>query len=344
MAFVRIPKGWELPESLVTDEDVYWNRRRFIKASTTMCAAAAVGLLGCAGEQKPRKQSALETAGPQVAPEDLGPLRFGIEEQSAYPNVTPNPSFAVPEGRTLTTHQNAAAYNNFYEFTSAKKSVWKRVGDFRTRPWTVDVGGLVQKPQTFDIDDLLRFPHEERIYRLRCVEAWAMVVPWCGFPMRALIDRVQPLATAKYVRFITASRPEQMPRVKTTPWYPWPYHEALRIDEAAHDLTMLVTGLYGQHLPRQNGAPLRLIVPWKYGYKSIKSIVRIEFVAEQPPTFWHTLEPDEYSFLSNVEPTVAHPRWSQAMERDIETDEKHETQRFNGYGEWVASMYGAPPR
>ena len=166
-----------------------------------------------------------------------------------------------------------------------------------------------------------------------------MVVPWTGFPLRALLDRVQPLASAKFVRFTTAARPEQMPHLKSTAWYPWPYHEALRIDEAAHDLTMLVTGLYGKPLPRQNGAPLRLIVPWKYGYKSIKSIERIEFVAEQPTTFWNSLEPEEYSFLSNVEPTQPHPRWSQAVERDIQTNEQHETLRFNGYGEWVAALY-----
>jgi sulfoxide reductase catalytic subunit YedY len=204
----------------------------------------------------------------------------------------------------------------------------------------VEIGGLVEKPQTLDIDDLLRrMPHEERIYRHRCVEAWSMVVPWVGFSMKALIEEVRPFAEAKYVRFETANRPLQMSGLKNSAWYPWPYHEALHIKEAANELTMLVTGLYGKPLPRQNGAPLRLVVPWKYGYKSIKSIVKIEFLRDKPSTFWTSLAPDEYTFESNVDPTVPHPRWSQAMERDIETDNRLQTQPFNGYAEWVDGLY-----
>lgn len=338
MSNVHLPRGWEVPESRVTDEQVYWNRRKFLKAS--LGAAAGLYIPGCSSRQRPHESSALESEGPVIAPEDLGPLKFGIEHPDApYPTATPNPAFVTTPERPLAKHQIAAAYNNFYEFSSAKKSVWKRVGEFRTHPWKLEVGGLAHKPQTFDLDDLFAFAHEERIYRHRCVEAWAMVVPWCGFPLRTLLERVEPMGTAKFVRFETAHRPEQFPRVKATQWYPWPYHEALRIDEATNDLAMLVTGMYGKALPRQNGAPVRLVVPWKYGYKSIKSIVKIELVAEQPTTFWNTLEPDEYSFLSNVEPTIPHPRWSQEMERDIQTDEKHPTLRFNGYGEFVADMY-----
>lgn len=345
MSIVRIRKGWDLPESRVTDEDVYWNRRRFLKASTSACAAAALGLLGCRSGPRPHEHSALDPAADLddvAAPADLGPLDYGIAAVDApYPTVTRNPRFAAtPDGRTMVSYENAASYNNFYEFTTSKKSVWKKVGKFETRPWTVEITGLVQKPQTLDIDDLIaKMPHEERIYRFRCVEAWSMVVPWCGFPLKALLDRVQPLGSAKFVRFHTVNRPEQMPGLKRASWYPWPYHEALRIDEAVNELTLMVTGLYGKRLPRQNGAPLRLIVPWKYGYKSIKSIVKIELVAEQPPTFWNSLEPKEYTFLSNVDPQVPHPRWSQAMERDIQTDTKIETLPFNGYGELVASMY-----
>ncbi len=343
MSNVRRVKGWELAESLVTDEALYLDRRRFLRASTTLCASASLGLLGCASGRPHERDALTPEALDTPDPASLGPVEFGIEHPDAfYPEAARNAAFAVPAGRVLATHQTAASYNNFYEFTSAKKSVWKKVGAFQTRPWTVEIGGLVHKPMTLDIDDILRrMPHEERIYRHRCVEAWTMVVPWSGFPMKALFDLVQPLGTAKFVKFYSAGRPAQMPRLKASTWYPWPYHEALRMDEASNDLAMLVTGLYGKSLPRQNGAPLRLVVPWKYGYKSIKSIVKIEFVAEQPTTFWHTLEPEEYSFLSNVEPTIPHPRWSQAIERDIQTDQKHETTRFNGYGEFVSSLYSA---
>jgi sulfoxide reductase catalytic subunit YedY len=345
MPHIILPKSWELTDADVTDEDVYFNRRKFMKASAGACAAAALGMFGCRtprGGVHEHSELTAKSHAPNIAPDGVGPLEYGIQDVGAsLPNAQKNPEFgSVPDGRTLVTHEKAASYNNFYEFTTQKDKVWKKVGEFDTRPWTVEVGGLVQRPRTFDVDDLLtEMPHEERIYRFRCVEAWSMVVPWTGFPMRKLLDSVEPLGKAKFVRFWTAERPKQMPGLKNSPWYPWPYHEALRLDEARNDLTLLVTGLYGKRLPRQNGAPLRLIVPWKYGYKSIKSIVRIELVAEKPPTFWNTLAPEEYSFWSNVDPEVPHPRWSQAMERDIQTNEQIPTKKFNGYGESVADLY-----
>jgi sulfoxide reductase catalytic subunit YedY len=205
----------------------------------------------------------------------------------------------------------------------------------------VEIGGLVPRPGTYDLDTLVRrLGLEERIYRFRCVEAWSMTVPWTGFPLKKLVDLVQPLSSARFVRLVTAHRPAQMPGLAEDAGYPWPYQEGLRLDEAVNELTMLVTGLYGKVLPGQNGAPLRLIVPWKYGYKSIKSIVGIEFVEQQPATFWNTVQPAEYGFESNVDPSVPHPRWSQANERLIDNGESIPTLPFNGYGDYVAGLYG----
>lgn len=348
MANVILPPSWALPEYRVTDESVYLNRRQFMKGAGAGLITGALGLTGCAAPKAARQQTqavearALAVAS-QVADEsELGPLEFGIEKALTKfrPGAT-DPAFAAaPDGRVLTAHETAASFNNFYEFTTKKKDVWRRVGDFTTTPWSIEVAGLVHEPAVFDLNDLMtRFPAQERIYRHRCVEAWAMVVPWTGFPLRALLDLVKPMGSAKFVRFVTAQRPEQMPGLKNQSWYPWPYFEALRIDEATNPLTFLATGLYGRPLPRQNGAPARLVVPWKYGYKSIKSIVRIELVEEQPTTFWSSLVPDEYDFWSNVDPKVPHPRWSQATERDIQTGEKHPTLAFNGYADQVAGMY-----
>ncbi|MDX1567946.1 MAG: protein-methionine-sulfoxide reductase catalytic subunit MsrP, partial [Longimicrobiales bacterium] len=203
-----------------------------------------------------------------------------------------------------------------------------------------EVAGEVENPGTFDVADLEReLGLEERIYRHRCVEAWAMTVPWTGFPLRKLLDRVQPLSSANYIRFVSFDRPEQAVGQRTQNWYPWPYYEALRMDEARNELTMVVTGIYGEPMPKQHGAPVRIVTPWKYGYKSPKSIVRMEFVREQPPTFWNDMAPSEYGFFSNVNPEVPHPRWSQAEEEMIGTGEVYPTEVFNGYGEWVADMY-----
>ena len=202
-------------------------------------------------------------------------------------------------------------------------------------------GSLVDRPKVYDLDDLVRrMPLEERLYRFRCVEAWAMAVPWTGFPMKALINEVQPKSSARYVRMVTFQRPEQAPGQKSQPWYPWPYFEALTMEEAMNELTLLGTGIYGHALPKQHGAPIRLVAPWKYGFKSIKSIVSIEFTDKQPPTFWNKLAPSEYDFWANVNPNVPHPRWSQATERLISTGERVPSQLYNGYGEYVAHLYG----
>ena len=261
---------------------------------------------------------------------------------SGQPGVSPsrrNPKFTLD--RPITAEWAATSYNNFYEFhPTDKKLVKDRVGKFVTHPWKIEVGGLVNKPQTLDLDDLTRkFPLEERLYRFRCVEAWAMAVPWTGFPFSQLVKLADPKPEAKFVRFFSASRPDQMPGMKEAPWYPWPYFEALRLDEAMNPLTLLTTGLYGKPLPKQNGAPVRIIVPWKYGYKSPKSIVKIEFVAKQPKTFWNGIAPLEYGFYSNVNPKRPHPRWSQATEQMIPTMERRPTLAYNGYAKWVASLY-----
>ena len=241
-------------------------------------------------------------------------------------------------GEPANSYQDITNYNNFYEFSVDKEAVNPLSQDFTTEPWTVEVYGLVNNPRTYGIEDLLKFPQEERIYRLRCVEAWSMVIPWTGFPLASLLKEVEPTSDAKFVRFETVYRPEEMPGLRS-PFYPWPYQEGLRLDEAMHDLTILATGLYGMPMPNPNGAPIRLVVPWKYGFKSIKSIVKIELVAEQPSTLWNSIGANEYGFYSNVNPERAHPRWSQATERRIGELGRRSTLMFNGYAEEVASLY-----
>ena len=241
--------------------------------------------------------------------------------------------------RPLTEEAVAGRYNNFYEFSPVKDRVWRLIERFETRPWQIEVTGLVARPKVYDLDDLVRrMPLEERLYRFRCVEAWAMAVPWTGFPMKALMDLVQPLSSAKYVRMLTFFKPEQSPEQLDDGW-PWPYFEGLTMAEATNELTLLVTGIYGHELPKQHGAPIRLIVPWKYGFKSIKSIVHLELVEEQPANFWNVLAPHEYDFWANVNPEVTHPRWSQATERMIGTGERRPTLLYNGYGDFVAHLY-----
>ena len=250
-----------------------------------------------------------------------------------------NPNFTLD--RPITAEWAATTYNNFYEFNQEDKTAVKGLtGSFVTSPWSFEVTGLVHKPKTFDVDEIVRtMPLEERLYRHRCVEAWAMAVPWTGFPFSELIKRVDPKPEAKFVRFISVHRPQQMPGQVRYNWYPWPYFEALRMDEAMNPLTLMVTGLYGKPLPKQNGAPIRIVTPWKYGYKSPKSIVRIEFVAQRPRTFWNDVAPSEFGFFSNVNPHKPHPRWSQATEKLIPTMERRATQLYNGYEKYVAGMY-----
>jgi sulfoxide reductase catalytic subunit YedY len=309
--------------SEITPEHLYLSRRRFMKGAG---ALAVSSLLLAACGRKSLTPTTLPDAG--TSPE-TGP------GGSEFPPLSTNTDEL---GAEVTSFKAITNYNNFYEFTTSKERVASLSLGFVTSPWTVQVGGLVHNPTTFDIDDLLKFTQEERIYRLRCVEAWSMVIPWVGFPLSKLLGEVEPMSKAKYVRFETLYDPEQMPGQKGG-FYSWPYIEGLRMDEAMHDLTVLATGLYGKSLLPQSGAPVRLVVPWKYGFKSIKSIVRIELVEEMPSSLWMTAAPHEYGFYANVNPDVAHPRWSQATERRIGESGRVPTLLFNGYAEEVARIY-----
>jgi sulfoxide reductase catalytic subunit YedY len=310
---IRVRRGWEVPESAATPEAVYLNRRQLMRTAAAGTIAAA-------------------TAG-------LVPGRaFGQEEDPTadlYP-VPRNERYTV--SRPLTGEELATTYNNFYEFGSHKE-IWRAAQALPIRPWTVTFDGLVEEERTVDIDTLIRaMPLEERVYRLRCVEAWAMTLPWSGFPMAALVDYARPLGSARYVRMETFQDSDVAPGQRQF-WYPWPYVEGLTIEEATNELAFMVTGLYGQPVPKQNGAPLRLAVPWKYGFKSAKSLVRFTFTEERPVNFWQELQSNEYGFWANVNPEVPHPRWSQAEERIIGTDERVPTRLYNGYGEFVAHLY-----
>jgi methionine sulfoxide reductase catalytic subunit len=315
MANVILRRPWELPERTATPESAWLDRRRFL---------GALGI-GAAGLVAAGRAGRLLAAGAPPAP---------------YP-APRNAHYTLD--RPLTEEAVAARYNNFYEFTEDKEKVKDLVGKFRTHPWQVEVTGLVEKPRTWDVDELVRaMPLEERLYRHRCVEAWAMAVPWTGFPFRALLAAARPRSEARFVRLVSFKRPAEAPNQsgERAIYYAWPYFEALTLAEAQNELALLAIGIYGHPLPKQHGAPLRLVVPWKYGFKSIKSITRIELTDRQPPTFWQTLAPDEYHFEANVDPRVPHPRWSQASERMIGTDERRPTLPYNGYGEWVAKLYG----
>ncbi len=328
MAKYRFPP---IPSSEITPEHIYLNRRRFISGLGLVAGSLAIAACAAPGTQ----------GGPATATENVPPVA-GPTALPGLPGADAAPSARSTRdelGDPLTTYEAVTTYNNFYEFGTDKGDPARLARNFRTAPWTVTVGGLVHKPKTFGIEDLVRlFPLEERIYRLRCVEAWSMVIPWLGFPLKKLLAEVEPMGSARYVRFETLYDPEQMPGQRS-PWYEWPYVEGLRIDEAMHDLTLLSLGLYGKQLLPQNGAPIRLVVPWKYGFKSIKSIVKIDLVEEQPSSLWMIAAPHEYGFYANVNPDVPHPRWSQATERRIGEAGRRPTLPFNGYAEQVAGLY-----
>ena len=293
-----IRKSPDIPSREITPEELYVSRRQFIGVVGIIGAGAAIGAL------------------PSCARAD-GHQRG--DEPTPYEDVT--------------------TYNNYYEFGTGKRDPADRAGNFRTRPWSVAVEGLVRRPATYNLEDLVR-PHrqEERVYRMRCVEGWSMVIPWLGFPLRDFIRRVEPLPSARYVEFTTLHDPRQMPGHRRDV-LDWPYVEGLRLDEAMHPLTSRATGLYGRPLPNQNGAPLRLVVPWKYGFKGIKAIVKMRFTETQPATAWNKAAPHEYGFYANVNPNVDHPRWSQAKERRIGEFRRRDTLMFNGYADQVAQMY-----
>jgi sulfoxide reductase catalytic subunit YedY len=293
--------------SEITPPEIYARRRDFLKTSIGATLLAAV------------------PSGPTFA----APAKLGDGARTS--------PFSTVE--TPTPLKHVAGYNNFVEFGFDKESPSRYAGQLRTRPWQVTLEGLVKKPATLGLEDVLKLaPLEERIYRLRCVEGWSMVIPWLGFPLDVLLKQAEPLGSAKYVEIVSAVQPETMPSVGRRS-FPWPYTEGLRLDEARHPLTLLAVGLYGDVLPNQNGAPLRVVVPWKYGFKSAKSIVAIRFVEHEPQTSWNQLQPDEYGFYSNVNPDVPHPRWSQARERRIGEFLKRDTLPFNGYAEQVAGLY-----
>ena len=303
--------------SEITPESAYLSRRDFLKSIGIITGTAAL-LVACKG------QIPAATSAP------------GAEGSPAMEGQSP----ATDElGDPLTSFEDVTHYNNFYEFTTDKERVADLAEGYAASPWEVTVGGLVNNPKTYTIDDLRRFEIEERIYRMRCVEAWSMVIPWMGFPLRKLLAEVEPTSEAKYVRFEAIYDPEGMPGIKGSPWYQWPYVEGLRLDEAMNDLTLLAIGLYGKDLLPQNGAPVRLVVPWKYGFKSIKSIVKIDLVREMPISLWMAAAPHEYGFYANVDPEVDHPRWSQATERRIGELGRRKTLKYNGYEEEVAYLY-----
>ena len=302
--------------SEITPEAIYTSRRHFIKDALKI-AASTFFLSAC---QSP----AVATTTAQ-ATDDLPLPSSGSTSDEL--------------GNNLTAYQDIVEYTNYYEFSTDKSAPTRLAENFKTSPWTVTVGGLVNQPRTFDLDDIQSlFAQEERVYRMRCVEAWSMVIPWIGFPLQKLLEMVKPTSDAKYVRFETIYDPEQMPG-QNSPYFPFPYIEGLRLDEAMHDLTLLATGLYGHDLTPQNGAPIRLVVPWKYGFKSIKSIVKIDLVDEIPTSLWMAAGPTEYGFYANVNPSVPHPRWSQATERRIGDSGRIDTMLFNGYEEEVAYLY-----
>ena len=326
MANIHIPKTWEIPEREVTPEAAFINRRRFLRT------LAGAGLTIAGGSMLGYPTESEAKTPPQIDP---NLMKFESVEQ--------NPAFMKVD-RPITDRAVAAKYNNFYEF-GGSKSIWEAAQALPTENWKVEVTGLVRNPRTYDLDDLRKkFPLEERVYRFRCVEAWAMVVPWLGFPMKRIIDAVEPTAEARFVRFISYYNRgiNKGPGRNTN--RPWPYTEGLRTDEMANDLAFFAIGIYGHELPKQHGAPIRQVVPWKYGFKGAKSIVKIEFLNYQPKTFWNTLQPHEYGFEANVEPDVPHPRWSQKTERMIGngpafTWKRRPTLLYNGYAEQVAHLY-----
>ncbi|MBI2531384.1 MAG: protein-methionine-sulfoxide reductase catalytic subunit MsrP [Deltaproteobacteria bacterium] len=313
-----IKKPNDIKSSEITPPELYLNRRQFMKSASATTLSAGAALAGFDLFQP--------------APQAYALAKLPDVKKSSYSTTEKQNSL-----------KDITSYNNFYELGVDKGDPARNAKYLTTRPWTVAIEGEVKKPKTYDIDDIMKLaPLEERIYRLRCVEAWSMVIPWIGFPLSALINQVEPTGNAKFIQFVTLLDPKRMPGQQRSLFgnvLDWPYVEGLRMDEAMHPLTILSVGLYGEVLPSQNGAPVRLVVPWKYGFKSIKSIVKVRFVEKQPATAWSLQTPSEYGFYSNVNPEVDHPRWSQATERRIGEFLRRKTLMFNGYGDQVASLY-----
>ncbi len=315
---IKIHRGWEIAEREVTPERVYLDRRKFLTGASLTAAATLGGYL------------LPEAFARQTSPVD-GPYRRPL-------SAPRNPEYKTD--RPITSEKVSAGYNNYYEFSEIKDQVWKMAEDFEARPWQIEVKGLVEKPLKIDVDDLIKkFPLEERVYRHRCVERWVVIIPWIGFPMKKFVAWCNPQPKARYVRMVSFFKPMRAPGQRNAPWYPWPYFEGLTMEEATNELALLVVGMYGKTLTNQNGAPIRLHTPWKYGYKSIKAMTLFEFVEKQPATFWNKTVPSEYDFVSNVDPRKPHPRWSQAYDQLVETREVVPTKLYNGYEKYVASLY-----
>jgi sulfoxide reductase catalytic subunit YedY len=308
----RRRKGWELPEGRATDEALYWRRRELVKGIAA--GSILLALPACNSESVAEEPGLAAELYPAKRDD-----RYGLDRQ-------------------ITAEELATSYNNFYEFGSHKQ-IASAAQDLRLRPWQVAIDGMVERELTFDAEELIRkLPLEERLYRHRCVEAWSMAVPWTGFPLAALVAMARPLGSARYLRMETFHRPDEAPGQRAS-WYPWPYVEGLTMAEATNELAFIATGLYGKPIPKQNGAPSRLVTPWKYGFKSVKSIVRFTFTDQRPVSFWETIQASEYGFWANVNPDVPHPRWSQAQEKPLGGDERVPTLLFNGYAEFVADLY-----
>jgi sulfoxide reductase catalytic subunit YedY len=317
---IRIPRGWELPQSAATPETVWRQRRTLLKGLAAGPILAALPLAACDDSDSKASAAQTDAADPTA---DLYPVKR-------------NERYTVD--KPITDEKYVTTYNNFYEY-GIDKDIAKAAEQLKTRPWTVEISGLVEKPQTVDIDTLIRaMPLEERVYRHRCVEAWSMTVPWSGFPLAALVKYAKPQSSAKYIRFETFNDPSMAPGQRA-PWFSWPYVEGLTMAEAMNELSFVSTGAFGKPIAKSNGAPLRLTTPWKYGFKSAKSIVKVSFTEERPKTFWEIAGPTEYGFWANVNPRVPHPRWSQASERVLGTNERIPTQLFNGYEPYVADLY-----
>jgi len=312
-----IRKPSDIASSEITPRERVLDRRSFLAGAGALAGAATLG--------------ALELG------ETVSPSRSVLAAAAGIAGIRKSP--LSTSGEKLTPLKDITNYNNYYEFSTDKYEPAGLAKNFKTRPWKIEVGGLVHKPKTYDLDDLLKLAApEERVYRMRCVEGWSMVIPWVGFPLNALIQQVEPLSSAKYVAFTSVYEPKQMPGQERGV-LDWPYEEGLRLDEALHPLAILCFGMYGEALPNQDGAPLRVVVPWKYGFKSAKAIVKVRFTDSQPPTTWNKMAPSEYGFYSNVNPDVDHPRWSQGTERRIGEFFKRKTLKFNGYGDQVAQLY-----
>lgn len=338
---IKKKNGLEIPSSEITPQALYLSRRKFMSGAATVAASSL--LAACTspfGEDEATSSTSsptAEPAAPTSAPAEETQVETTAEETAVELS---GPSSDTDElGDPLTSFTDITTFNNFYEFSQDKFAVAELAVGYQTSPWQVEVSGLVNNPGTFSMEDLLSdYDQEERIYRLRCVEGWSMVIPWNGFPLRKLIEKVEPTSAAKFVRFETVYDPDNLPGQKS-PWFDWPYVEGLTVDEAMNDLTLMATGIYGEQLLPQNGAPIRLVVPWKYGFKSIKSIAKIELVDTQPTSLWMAASPSEYGFYANVNPAVDHPRWSQASERRIGELSRRPTLMYNGYEEQVAALY-----